>query len=183
MKLIDYALSHKSFLWLLIAVVTVCGLISYFRLGRLEYPSFTIKKATVYTSYPGATAREVEEEVTDKIEEEIQKMPQIDNITSISRNGFSLIYVEIRPEFTTDEMPQIWDELRRKVNDIRASLPSGVAGIKVGDDFGDVYGVYLALSGKGYTADELKDYADVLKKELLHIKGVAKVNFWGVQEK
>ncbi len=183
MKLIDYVLSHKSFMILLMTATVLGGLYAYLKLGRLEYPTFTIKKATVATLYPGATAREVEEEVTDKIEEEIQKMSQIDNITSISRPGFSLIFVEIRPEFSVAEMPQIWDELRRKVNDIHPYLPSGVSASKVGDDFGDVYGVFLSLSGKGYNIDEIKDYADVLKKEILHVKDVAKVVFWGVQDK
>ncbi len=183
MRLIDYALERKSFFILLILAVVAGGIFSYFRLGQLEYPTFTIKKATVVTLYPGATAREVEKEVTDKIEEEIQKMSQIDNITSISRNGFSLIYVEIRPEYTSSEIPQIWDELRRKVNDVHAKLPQGVTASKVGDDFGDVYGVFLSLSGRGYTYDEMKDYADTLKKELLRVKNVAKVEFWGVPAK
>lgn len=183
MKIIEYVLKHKAFFWLLMLAVVFGGLNSYFNLGRLEYPTFKIKKATVVTLYPGATAHEVETEVTDKIEEEIQKMSQIDNITSISRSGFSLIYVEIRGEYTAAELPQIWDELRRKVNDIHPKLPDGVSGSKVGDDFSDVYGIFLALSGEGYTSDELKDYADVLKKELLRVPDVAKIDLWGVQDK
>lgn len=183
MKIIEYVLKHKAFFWLLMLAVVFGGLNSYFNLGRLEYPTFKIKKATVVTQYPGATANEVETEVTDKIEEEIQKMSQIDNITSISRSGFSLIYVEIRGEYTAAELPQIWDELRRKVNDIHPKLPDGVSVSKVGDDFSDVYGIFLSLSGKGYTTDELKDYADVLKKELLRVPDVAKIDLWGVQDK
>lgn len=183
MKIIDYVLNHKSFFWLLMVAVTVGGIFSYLHLGRLEYPTFKIKKATVATLYPGATAREVETEVTDKIEEELQKMPQIDNITSVSRSGFSLIFVEIRGKYTAAEIPQIWDELRRKVNDIKPYLPDGVSGIKIGDDFGDVYGIFLSLSGPGYTIDELKDYADTLKKELLRVPDVAKIALWGVQDK
>ncbi len=183
MKIIEYALKHKSFIALLMGAALLGGVLSYERMGRLEYPNFTIKKATVATLYPGASAREVEEEVTDKIEEEIQKMSQIDHITSISRDGFSLIYVDIRPEFENDEIPQVWDELRRKINDIKPYLPEGVPPSKVGDDFGDVYGVYLSLSGNGYTLDELKDYADLLKKKLLRVPNVAKVEFWGVPQK
>ncbi len=183
MKIIDYALKHKSFIWLLMAAVTLGGIMAYFQVGRLEYPTFKIKKATVATLYPGATSEEVENEVTDKIEEEIQKMSQLDNITSISRNGFSLIFVELRSEFTADEVPQIWDELRRKVNDVKPYLPDGVSGVAVNDDFGDVYGIFLSLSGDGYTIDELKDYADLLKKELLRVPDVAKVELWGVPDK
>lgn len=183
MRLIEYVLPRKSFFAMLMVLVVLGGLYSYWRLGRLEYPNFTIKKALVVTQYPGATAREVEQEVTDRLEEEIQKMSQIDNITSISRAGLSVIYVEIRPEFRTSEMPQIWDELRRKVHDITPKLPEGVSTPRVRDDFGDVYGIYLALSGNGYTTDELKDYADLLKKELLRVPNVAKVDFWGIQDK
>ena len=183
MRLIEYVLPRKSFFLLLMILVTAGGIFSYFRLGRLEYPNFMIKKALVVTSYPGATAQEVEEEVTDKLEEEIQKMSQLDNITSVSRAGLSVIYVEIRPEFRTTEMQQIWDELRRKVHDITPKLPAGTGTPKVRDDFGDVYGIYLALTGDGYSTDELKNYADLLKKELLRVPNVAKVDFWGVQEK
>lgn len=183
MKILDYVLKHKPFFWLLLFVVVFVGVFSYNHLGRLEYPTFKIKKATVLTVYPGATAEEVEREVTTKIEEEIQKMSQIDYIYSVSRANFSLIYVKVRGEFGPNELPQVWDELRRKVNDIRPKLPEGVGTSKVGDDYGDVYGVYLSISGKGYTVDELKDYADILKKDLLRVPDVAKIDFWGVREK
>lgn len=183
MKFIDYVLKHRAFFWLLILVTVFGGFRSYEQVGRLEYPTFKIKKATVATRYPGATAEEVQTEVTDRIEEEIQKMAQVDNITSVSKPGFSLIYVELKSEYTSDEIPQIWDELRRKVGDIHPYLPDGVSASMVGDDFGDVYGVYLALSGPGYTIDELKDYADVLKKELLKVPDVAKIDLWGEQDK
>ncbi len=183
MKLIDYVLGHKALFWMLMLAVLVGGIASYERVGKLESPPFKIKIATVAALYPGATAREVEEEVTEKIEEEIQKMPQVDYITSISRSGVSLIYVNIRAEYDSKELPQIWDELRRKANDIRASLPSGVTHVSVGDDYGDVYGIFLALHGKGYSVDELKAQADMLKKQLLLVKDVARVEFWGVQQK
>ncbi len=183
MNIVEFVLKRRSFFALLMLMCVLGGAFSYFRLGRLEYPNFTIKKALIITNYKGATAKEVEEEVTDKIEEEIQKMSQIDNITSISRPGLSAIYVEIRMEYRSAAMPQIWDELRRKVHDITSKLPDGASEPKVRDDFGDVYGIYLALSGDGYSSDELKDYADALKKELLRVPNVAKVDFWGIQEK
>ncbi|MDD3154031.1 MAG: efflux RND transporter permease subunit [Victivallaceae bacterium] len=183
MRIVEFVLQRKGFFTLLMLLTVLGGVYSYLRLGRLEYPNFTIKKALIVTKYKGATAKEVEEEVTDKIEEEVQKMSQIDNITSISRAGLSVIYVEIRMEFRSSAMPQIWDELRRKVHDITTKLPEGAGTPKVWDDFGDVYGIFFALSGDGYTADELKDYADILKKEFLRVPNVAKVDFWGVQEK
>ncbi|MBQ4472575.1 MAG: efflux RND transporter permease subunit [Alphaproteobacteria bacterium] len=183
MKIVDYVLSHKPLFWLLMLVIVLMGLLAFDEMGKLETPTFKIKKAIVVSQYPGATASQVETEVTDKIEEEIQKMSQIDNITSISRRGLSLIYVEILPSYTAAEIPQIWDELRRKVSDIRPSLPEGVSSVSVRDDFGDVYGIFLTLSGRGYSLDELKDYADLLKKEFLGIPDVAKVDFWGEQTK
>lgn len=183
MKIIDFALNKRSLMVLLMILTVLGGIFCYQNLGRLEYPAFTIKIATVVTTYPGATAAEVEQEVTDRIEEEIQKMAQIDNVRSLSRAGLSIIYVEIKPEFSSLEMPQIWDELRRKINDIAPQLPKGVSAPKVIDDFGDVYGVFLSISGDGYTIDELKDYADDLKKELLRIDDVAKISLWGVPQK
>lgn len=128
-------------------------------------------------------AEQVEKLVTDKIEEEIQKMGQIDNITSISRDNLSIVHVEIKASHHAKEIPQIWDELRRKIRDVSPSLPAEAQTPKIVDDFGDVYGIFLSLSGKGYTFDDLKDYADVLKKEFLSIKDVAKVEFWGMPEK
>ena len=183
MQIIDYVIKHKSFMWLLVAVTAIAGAFSYFELGRLEYPNFKIKTATITTLYPGATAKQVETEVTSKVEEEVQKMSQVDYVKSLSQNGMSLVYVYIKAKYTGEEIPQIWDELRRKANDVKPSLPSGVTNIIVGDDFGDVYGIYFALSGKGYTIDELKDYADTLKKELLRVPQVAKIAYWGVPTK
>ncbi len=170
-------------MWLLVAVTAIAGVFCYLELGRLEYPNFKIKTATITTLYPGATAKQVETEVTEKIEEELQKMSQIDYIKSLSQNGMSLVYVYIKTKYTADEIPQIWDELRRKANDVKASLPSGVTNMIIGDDFGDVYGIYFALSGKGYTIDEIKNYADTLKKELLRVPQVAKIAYWGVPTK
>ena len=183
MKIIEYVLGHKALFWALMIAVSLGGIVSYDGMGKLESPPFKIKTATVSTLYPGASAKEVEEEVTEKIEEEIQKMPQVDYVTSLSRSGVSLIHVYIRPEFKSGELPQIWDELRRKASDIRPRLPSGVTGMSVGDDYGDVYGVFLALYGKGYGTDELKAQADFLKKRLLMVRDVARVEFWGVQQK
>jgi multidrug efflux pump subunit AcrB len=183
MKIVEYALQHKALFWVLMLAVLLGGIASYQGMGKLESPPFKIKRATVTTLYPGAASRQVEREVTEKIEEEIQKMAQVDYLTSVSRNGFSLINVYIRPEVDSAELPQIWDELRRKTADIRPRLPAGVAGMRVGDDYGDVYGMFLAISGKGYGIDELKAQADLIKKQLLLVSGVARVEFWGVQEK
>ena len=183
MQIVDYVIKHKSFVWLLLAVTAVAGFFCFFELGRLEYPEFKIKTATVTAVYPGATAKEVETEVAEKIEEELQKLPQVDYLKSVSQNGLAIVYVNIKPSYTGKDIPQVWDELRRKINDVKPSLPSGVSQLVVGDDYGDVYGIYMAITGKGYTIDEVKDYADTLKKELLRVPQVAKIAFWGVPTK
>ncbi|MHC4319486.1 MAG: efflux RND transporter permease subunit, partial [Planctomycetota bacterium] len=162
-------------------VLLVGGLASYKGLGKLEDPEFTVKTGVVTTTYPGATAAEVELEVTDRIEIAIQEMPQVKEIESFSRAGFSLISVEIIAAFGSDELPQIWDELRKKVRDVRASLPPGAGKPEVTDDFGDVYGFLMAVVGDGFTYAELERYVDSIKKELSVVEGVARVELWGVQ--
>lgn len=157
------------------------GLLAYTQLGQLEDPEFTVKSAVVTTSYPGATAEEVELEVTDRLEMAIQEMPQLDSVESMSRAGLSLISVEIVPKISSSELPQIWDELRKKIGDAEADLPPGAGEPIVGDDFGDVYGFLMAVTGDGYSYAELEDYVDAMKKELSLVDGVARVDLWGNQ--
>ena len=182
MNIAEISISKRSYMFLLTAVLIVLGILSYMRLGKLEYPSFTIKQAMVITPYPGATPSEVEEEVTDKIEEEIQSMEQLESVTSTSQEGLSIITAEIKPEYHSDEIPQIWDELRRKVNDIADELPEAVKKPQVIDDFSDVYGVFFAITGDDYNLEDLRKFAAKLKKELLLLEGVAKITIWGKQE-
>ncbi len=177
-----FALRKQTVMVVMTLVLTLAGIGAYFQLGQLEDPSFTIKTALLITQYPGATPLEVEREVTDVIEEAVQAMGQIKEINSTSMEGASYIYVDIKDSFKSSELPQIWDELRRKVNDAQGQLPPGAGPTLVKDDFGDVYGVFFALSGKGYSYAELKDYADALKTELLLCKDVARVDLWGVRQ-
>jgi multidrug efflux pump subunit AcrB len=166
---------------LLSVLMLTFGLFSFEKLGRLAYPDFTIKTAMVVTPYGGASAREVEQEVTDKIEEAVQTMGQLDYVRSVSREGLSIVFVEIKPEFGGDKISQIWDELRKKIGDARYLLPPGAGPSMVKDDFGDVYGVYFAISGEKFSNRELKAYAKYLKKELLLVDEVAKIDIWGEQ--
>jgi multidrug efflux pump subunit AcrB len=173
---------NTRMIWVLLSVIIAgAGLITYQKLGRLAYPDFTIKTAMVLTPYAGASALEVENEVTNKIEQAVQSLGQLDYVKSISQEGLSIVYVEIKPGFDGTEIPQIWDELRRKVNDINVYLPPGAGPARVNDDFGDVYGVYFAISGAGFSPRELKEYAKYLKKELLLVDEVAKIDIWGDQ--
>lgn len=182
MKITEYAISKKTVSYFLTLIIIGGGLLSYQRLGKLEFPTFTIKTAVVSTPYPGASTKEVEQEVTDRIEKAVQQMSQIKKIRSISRAGLSIIYVDIKNMFPSKGMPQIWDELRRKVSDVQGRLPQGAGPSLVNDDFGDVYGVFFALTGDGYTYEEMENYADFLKRELLLVKDVARVEIWGDQQ-
>ena len=177
-----FALKKRTIMFVLTLLVIVAGVMSYQRLGRLEDPTFTIKTALVVTQYPGASPAEVEEEVTDLIEEAIQSMGQVKEVYSTSQEGASIVYVDMKDEYPSSELPQIWDELRRKVGDIQGQLPPGAGPSMVNDDFGDVYGLFFALTGEGYSYAQLKDYAESVKKELLLCQDVAKIDFWGTQQ-
>ncbi|ENV0926661.1 multidrug efflux RND transporter permease subunit VmeV, partial [Vibrio parahaemolyticus] len=133
-------------------------------------------------TYPGATSKEVEEELTYPLEKEIRKLPYIDRITSTSSNGMSQIMVSMKMDYGPDELPQIWDEMRRKINDLQPTLPQGVQSLQIIDDFGDVYGVMLMLTGDDYDYVELKRYADHLRREIELVDGVGKVDIAGDQQ-
>ncbi len=177
-----FALEKRTLMVVLSIMITGIGILSFQSLGRLEDPTFTIKTALIVTPYPGATPLEVEEEVTDVVEEAIKAMGQVKEIYSNSQAGVSYVYVDMKDTFKAHELPQIWDELRRKINDIQIYLPPGAGPSIVNDDFGDVYGVFFALHGIGHSYAELKKYAKYLKKELLLCKDVAKIDFWGIQQ-
>ena len=156
------------------------GVGAYFEIGKLEDPSFTIKTAVIAVVYPGASAYEVEQEVTARIEDAVQAMGEVKHIRSRSTPGMATIYVDIKDEYTSKELPQIWDKLRQKVNDAQVYMPTGTTTI-INNDFGDVFGQYYALVGDGYTMKELYDYADFLKKNLVLVDEVASVKILGEQ--
>jgi len=182
MKLTEYSIKNRVSSWLFATILLLGGIVAYNGLGRLEDPEFTLKKAMVTTSYPGASPTQVEEEVTYPLENAIQQLPYVDYVTSISSAGFSQITIEMKPTYRKNDLKQIWDELRRKVNDLKPRLPPGVQTPTVIDDFGDVYGVLFAISGQGYSYEEIKDYVDYLRRELVLIKGVGKVTVSGEQQ-
>ncbi|WP_434137391.1 efflux RND transporter permease subunit [Photobacterium leiognathi] len=177
-----YFIKNKVISWMLTLIFLVGGTFSFFGLGQLEDSAFTIKDAMVVTAYPGATPQQVEEEVTYPIEKAIQQLTYVDEVNSISSRGLSQITVTMKNNYGPDDLPQIWDELRRKVNDISSNLPPGVAKPKVIDDFGDVYGILLAITGDGYSYKELSDYVDYLRREIELVDGVGKVGVTGNQQ-
>ena len=182
MNLVAYCLKHRTVTMVLICMVAVGGLFSYERLGRLEDPEFTIKEAVIFTQYPGATAEEVELEITEPLETAVQQLKQLHEVRSISRAGLSIIYAEIQDTYDKDTLPQVWDELRRKVNAVAPELPPGATAPLINDDFGDVYGVFLALTGDGYSQRELQKTAEDLRLELLLCEDVGRIDFWGFQQ-
>jgi multidrug efflux pump subunit AcrB len=182
MNIGDYSVNKPVISWLLVVIMIGGGLIAFDRMGKLEDPAFTIKSAKILTRYPGATAREVQDELTYHLEDAIQKMPQVKRIKmSVSRPGLSDILIDFKDEYKSADLPNIFDELRRKIADVKPSLPPGAMAPVVLDDFGDVYGVYLVLTGQGYSWRDLYDTADAIKKQLVLVDGVRKVVIDGEQ--
>ncbi|MGR5529196.1 efflux RND transporter permease subunit VmeI [Vibrio alfacsensis] len=177
-----YFIRNRVISWMVALIFLIGGVASFFGLGRLEDPAFTIKDAMIVTSYPGATPQQVEEEVTYPIEKAIQQLTYVDEVNSISSRGLSQITVTMKNNYGPNDLPQIWDELRRKVNDLQGTLPPGVNTPQVIDDFGDVYGILLAVTGDGYSYKELLDYVDYLRRELELVDGVSKVSVSGEQQ-
>ncbi|EJL6393803.1 efflux RND transporter permease subunit [Vibrio navarrensis] len=177
-----YFIRNRVISWMISLIFLIGGTAAFFGLGRLEDPAFTIKDAMVVTSYPGATPQQVEEEVTYPLEKAIQQLPYVDEVNSLSSRGLSQITVSMKKNYGPNDLPQIWDELRRKVNDLKGQLPPGVNEPQVIDDFGDVYGILLAITGEGYSYKELLDYVDYLRRELELVDGVSKVSVSGQQQ-
>ncbi len=180
MSLTEFALNRNRLTVVLLFVVLVGGITSYLSLPQSEDPDFTIRTALVMTYFPGASPERVEQLVTDKLEQEIQELPELDYIASQSRTGVSLVYVNIKEKYT--EMSPIWRKLRDKVDDAKPNLPEGIDGPYVEDDFGDVFGIMIAMTGEGFTQAEMDDYAKVVRKELLLVDQVARVEIMGEQE-
>ncbi len=182
MDIARYAIKNPVNVWLLVIVLLLGGLLGLNNIGRLEDPAFTIKQVQVVTQFPGASAQKVEREITEQLEIALQQMPQLLRLTSISRPGVSEITVEVKPNFDSNELPQIWDELRKRLRDAANALPSGSHAPAVYDDFGDVYGMYYALSAPEFSPHELREFARIIRRDLLVTEGVAKVQVSGVQQ-
>jgi multidrug efflux pump subunit AcrB len=164
-------------------IAVIGGLAAYVRMGRLEDPEFTIKEALIITPYPGASAAEVAKEVTNPIESAVQQLGQLKRVESESTRGRSLVRAVMKQRYHAAAIPQVWDELRRKINDVQSRLPPAVRGRSmVIDDFGDVYGIFLAITGDGYTLAQLRRYAEFLRRELQTVADVKKVDLFAEQQ-
>lgn len=176
MDIARYTLAKRTSVWVLIALTLIGGYISYLKLGRFEDPEFVIRQAVIVTPYPGATAQEVADEVTDVIEGAVQALQELKEVKSVSMQGRSEVTVEIKLEFaqSSAQLQQVWDKLRRKVADAQRQLPPGAGASIVNDDFSDVYALFYAVTGEGFSDKQLQDYVDTLRRELVLVPGVAK---------
>ena len=174
-----FCIQNRVITLTLTVVMLFGGAIAYQTMSRLEDPEFTIKDALVVTQYPGASAAEVEEEVTDQLELAIQQLSQLDEIESKSDRGVSNMTVSILNNYGKEELPQVWDELRRKVSDAQRELPPGAGPSIVVDDYGDVFGIFFVIYGEEYSFAEIKDYVDLLRRELVLVEDVARIETFG----
>lgn len=181
-NLSDWALRHQVLVLYLMLVLTVSGLISYTKLGQSEDPPFTFKVMLVHTTWPGASAEEVEQQVTDKLEKKIQEIAHLDFTSSFSRPGESMIFIVAKDDTFSKDIPEVWYQIRKKVGDVRHTLPKGIESLTFNDEFSDVYGSMYALTGDGFDNAALKKQAELIRSELLKVKDVAKVEFFGEQK-
>ena len=181
-NLSDWSLRHPALVLYFMIILTVVGLLSYTKLGQSEDPPFTFKVMMIRTGWPGASAIEVEQQVTDRLEKKLQETPHLATLRSYSTAGESLIFIWAEDTAPPKAIPEVWYQVRKKVGDIRHTLPDGIEGPNFNDEFGDVYGNLYALTGKGYSHAELKRQAEIVRAGLLRIPDVAKVEFFGEQK-
>lgn len=181
-NLTEWALNHKQIIYYFIIVTFVMGIFSYTHLGRMEDPDFVIRQMVVSVAWPGASASQVEEQVTDKIEKKLQDTPGIDYLKSYSQPGQAVIYVNLKSEVSEQDIRPTWLEVRNMVNDIKGTLPQGVVGPAFNDRFDDVFGSIYALTTDGFTYEEMRDRAEKIRRTLLGVPNVKKVELLGVQD-
>ncbi|EDL70458.1 efflux RND transporter permease subunit [Vibrio campbellii] len=181
LNLAEFAIRQRTFVLFFIALSVVAGIYSYFDLGKLEDPSFTVKTAVVVTLYPGASAQEVEHQVTDTIETKLQEMAELNRLRSLSRPGMSMVFVDLKESLNSKALPQQWDLLRRKVDDVKLQLPSTAQISIVQDEFSEVYGMLFSIHSNDAAPEELRRYAEELQRQIKAVKGIKKIELHGVQ--
>lgn len=181
-NLSDWALKHRTLVLYLMLVLTISGLLSYTKLGQSEDPPFTFKVMLVRATWPGASAQEVEQQVTDKLEKKIQEVPYLGYSSGYSRPGEATIFIVAKDSALSKDVPEIWYQVRKKIGDIRHTLPQGLESLTFNDEFSDVYGSMYALTGDGFDYAALKKQAELIRTELLKVPDVAKVEFFGEQK-
>ncbi|MCL1096149.1 efflux RND transporter permease subunit [Shewanella kaireitica] len=181
MNLAEFAIKQRLFVLFFSVLCVIVGLISYFELGKLEDPTFTVKSAVVVTLYPGASAEEIERQVTDKVETKLQEMGSMWKLRSLSRPGSSMIFIDLKESTKSEELPQQWDLLRRKINDVKLTLPATAQISIVQDEFSEVYGMLFSVYGENAQPEELRQYAKELQRRIKSVDGIKKIELHGVQ--
>ena len=180
-NLSELSLKNRPLVWYFIIVIAIAGIFSYMKLGRMEDPSYTVRQMVVSVSWPGASAQQMEEQVTDKIEKKLQDTPNLDYIKSYSKPGTAVIYVNLNDKLPSSQVRATWHEVRNLTNDMKRELPDGVYGPYFNDRFDDVYGSVYAVTGDGYSYEELRQKAEKIRRSMLGIKDVSKVEVLGEQ--
>ncbi|MDO9106213.1 MAG: efflux RND transporter permease subunit [Methylovulum sp.] len=181
-NLSNWALKHQTLVLYLMLVLMLSGFLAYTKLGQSEDPPFTFKVMLVHATWPGASAEEMAEQVTDKLEKKIQEIAHLDTVSSFSRPGEAMVFITIKDDTLSDLIPELWYQVRKKVGDIRDTLPQQLESLTFNDEFSDVYGSMYALTGDGFDYAALKKHAELIRTELLKVKNVAKVEFFGEQK-
>ncbi|MDO9068903.1 MAG: efflux RND transporter permease subunit, partial [Deltaproteobacteria bacterium] len=180
-NLSEWSLKHPSLVLYLLIVLMISGFFAYTQLGRAEDPNFTFKIMVMRVYWPGATAHEVEQQVTDRLEKKLQETPWLDFVRSYSKPGEALIFVILRDYTPPKEVPEVWYQVRKKIGDIRDNLPKGVRGPYFNDEFGDTFGNIYAFTADGFSHAELRDYVEQARQDVLNVPGVGKAELLGVQ--
>ncbi|MEM8907628.1 MAG: efflux RND transporter permease subunit, partial [Bacteroidota bacterium] len=181
MNLTKFSIEKRTIIFVVLITIILLGVSMYFNLSRDSMPPFTVRSATVVSVFPGASPERVEQLVTDKVEKKAQELPELDEVTSTSRTGLSVVSVTLKDEVKAENMQAVWDRLRRKLNVIEG-LPDGVVPALDDDGIGDVYGIVVGLTSDGFAYEEMKEYADDIKDDLIKLPDAAKVELGGVQE-
>ncbi len=175
MNLAEFAIRQRTFVLFFTVLCVIAGLYSYYDLGKLEDPSFTVKTAVVVTLYPGASAEEVEHQVTDTIETKLQEMGELNRLRSLSKPGVSMVFVDLKESLSSEKLPQQWDILRRKVNDVSLQLPAAAQISIVQDEFSEVYGMLFSIHSNDASPKELRQYAEELQRRIKTVDGIKKI--------
>jgi len=181
-NLSEWALRHRLLVTYFMLVIVVAGIGSYFRLGRNEDPDFTVKTMVVQAAWPGATVGDTLEQITDRIESKLQETPSLDYLKSYTSAGQTTIFVYLKDSTSPAQVPGIWQVVREKVRDISNTLPQGVVGPGFNSEFGDTYGIVYGFTADGYTDRELRDYVVEVRKQLLALPDVSKIDILGAQD-
>lgn len=182
LNLSEWALRHRSLTIYLMIIVVAAGLLSYFRIGRSEDPSFVIKTMVVQAAWPGATVQETLKQVTERLERTLQETPDLDYLRSFTRAGVTTIFINLKGSTPASKVPDIWYHVRKSIGDMRSTLPAGVIGPAFNDEFGDTFGIIYGFTADGFTHRELRDYVEDVRSKLLRVPDVSKIEILGAQD-